>query len=112
MPITITYRPAPRITITPDDGAALTVTAPAQPGRVTISARGPQGAPGPASAFFEHVQAVASDAWTINHNLGFRPAVTVFSPGGVEVEADVIHVSVNQTVIAFAAPQAGSARFN
>jgi hypothetical protein len=73
---------------------------------------GPQGAPGQSAASHEHVQAVASDVWTVNHNLGLRPAVTVLSPGGIEVEASVAHISVNQTVISFVTPQAGSARFN
>ncbi len=49
--------------------------------------------------------------WTINHNLGFRPAVEVFSVGGAEIDAAVLHTSVNQTVISFSTATAGSARF-
>jgi Major tropism determinant N-terminal domain len=47
--------------------------------------------------------------WTVNHNLGFRPAVTVLSPGGAEVWAEVIHASVNQALVYFDAPYAGVA---
>lgn len=59
---------------------------------------------------FEFIQSTASNTWTINHNLGFKPTVTVFSVGGLEVEADVQHTSVNQTIIYFNNPFAGSAR--
>ena len=57
-----------------------------------------------------HDQSSALDIWTINHNLGFKPTVTVFSVGGMEVEADVQHTSINQTIIYFNNPFAGSAR--
>lgn len=60
---------------------------------------------------FVHTQASAASSWTVNHNLGFRPAVEVFSVGGAEIEAEVLHTSVNQTVISFTTPTAGSARF-
>ncbi len=70
------------------------------------------GPPGPpsAAASYTHTQASASDTWTVNHNLGVKPHVAVLSPGGVEVEASVVHVSTNQCVIQFAAPYVGSAR--
>lgn len=73
------------------------------------------GPPGPAGAGapLVHVQAAPLASWTINHNRGWRPAsVTVLSPGGVEVDAEIVHVSVNQTVINFALPYAGSALIN
>lgn len=60
---------------------------------------------------FEHTQSVASDLWIINHNLGFFPTVvTVLSPGGREVSAEVCHVSINQLTVAFAVPYTGTAR--
>ena len=55
-----------------------------------------------------HTQSSASDTWTVNHNLGYRPVVSVRSPGGVEVEATVTHTSVNQCVVTFAAPYTGT----
>lgn len=76
------------------------------PVAVVIGPRGPSAA----GSRYEHVQASPSDAWTINHNLGVRPvAVTVRSTGGVEVEAQVTHLSDNQCVINFAVPFAGTA---
>jgi len=61
---------------------------------------------------YTYVQSVASSSWIVNHNLGFKPAVEVLSAGGMEVEAEVMHTSNNQTIINFVSPQTGSARLN
>ncbi|MGQ0622670.1 MAG: hypothetical protein ACT4QA_22650 [Panacagrimonas sp.] len=74
---------------------------------------GGQGPPGPAGVAetYLHTQSIASTAWTINHNRGAIPgSVTVYSVGGMEVNADVIHTSNNQTSILFSSPYAGFAR--
>lgn len=81
---------------------------------VIVSRTGTRGAPGVDSGSavlpFEHVQASASASWNVNHNLGRRPIVSVYSIGGVEITADVVHISVNQLQVNFAAPFAGFAR--
>ena len=59
---------------------------------------------------FTHSQVSAATLWTINHNLGFRPAVAILDSGGNEIEADVVHTGPNQLVIYFAIPVAGVAR--
>lgn len=69
-----------------------------------IGGRGPAG-----GEPYDHVQSSSSAEWIVNHNLGFRPSVTVLSPGGVEVGANPIHQSANQLRIYFAAPQSGTA---
>jgi len=72
---------------------------------------GPAGQSGAAGGRYEHTQASPLAVWTVNHNLGFKPvAVAVISPGGLEVNAQVQHISVNQLTITFAAPYSGSAR--
>ena len=73
--------------------------------------QGPKGDPGPPGAGYhvQHDQPVAAATWTINHNLGLRPSVGVFTAGGQEVWAEVLHVSVNQVLISFDAPFAGFA---
>lgn len=71
---------------------------------------GPAGPPGPAGATYLHAQPFASADWIVNHNLGVRPSATVLSPGGVEVEAGVVHVSTNQLRVIFHTPQSGSCR--
>lgn len=58
----------------------------------------------------EFPQSAAASTWTINHNFGFKPTVAVFSVGGVEVVADVQHITSNQVQINFSTPTAGFAR--
>ena len=61
---------------------------------------------------YTHTQGSASATWTINHNLGFTPNVAVFSSGGVIVDAEIHSTSINQTIIYFNSPFAGTARLN
>jgi hypothetical protein len=95
---------------------------------------GPQGVPGPGvpsggtasqslvkktssdydtewkSLSFNFTQSSPSSTWTINHNLGYKPNVDVYDSGSQQVQAEVSHSSVNQTVILFTVPTAGFAR--
>lgn|SRR5574343_84595 len=64
---------------------------------------------GGAGASYEFTQSSPSISWTVNHNLGAYPAIQVLSPGGVLIEAGVVHVSLNQSIISFASAQAGKA---
>ena len=59
---------------------------------------------------YTHTQSVPLAVWTVNHNLGTRPAVAIVDSGGNEVEADVVHMSANQLLIRFAIPFTGLAR--
>lgn len=65
---------------------------------------------GGTAASYTHIQGPASAVWTINHNLGFMPAVRVLSSGGAEVDALELHTSINQVLIYFSSPFAGTAR--
>jgi hypothetical protein len=67
------------------------------------------GGGGAGAPSYLHPQPAASTTWTVNHNLGYRPAVTALSVGGVEMFAAVVHTSVNQAVITFDQPTAGQA---
>lgn len=59
---------------------------------------------------YDHSQPTPASTWTINHNLGFKPSVDVFDAGSREVNVEVLHTSVNQTLVLFVAPNAGFAR--
>lgn len=59
-----------------------------------------------------HTQTNQQIQWLVNHNLGYKPAVSVFSVGGVQVMCEVIHQSNNQTTIYFDLPYAGTATFS
>lgn len=98
-----------------DDGVAPGGVIIARAGSVeVVRAGGREGDPGPpgqdgVAVRYVHAQASAAAEWIVNHNLGARPAVTVLSVGGVEVEAQIVHASDNQVRVLFAAPFAGSA---
>lgn len=76
---------------------------------ITIDPVGMQGPPGLPAARYTHGQGSAAALWTVNHNLGFYPQVTVLSPGGLELTAAIQHVSINQALVAFNIPTAGTA---
>jgi len=63
--------------------------------------QGPAGADGTSDKTFTHIQSVVSASWTVTHNLGKMPSVTVLDSAGSEMLADVQHLSVNQCVITF-----------
>jgi hypothetical protein len=67
---------------------------------------------GAANAAYIHTQGSASATWTVAHNLHHTPHVSVTTTGGEQVWADVNHTSADVTVITFAAPLAGYARFS
>ena len=71
---------------------------------------GDQGPPGNEAQSVNFIQSTPTSTWTINHNLGYKPIVNIFSVGGLEVDATIIHTSDNQCVITFNVDTAGSAR--
>lgn len=63
-----------------------------------------------AIAPFVYTQSTPATTWTINHNLGFRPSVELLDSGSQEIDADVSHPSINQTIVTLKAATAGLAR--
>ena len=78
---------------------------------------GPQGPAGPPVDYtaipslvsYRHNQNAVSDFWTITHNLGFLPNVTVFNSANGMVEGNVVHTSINALTIDFSASFSGYA---
>lgn len=92
---------------------ALKLNVPTDPVKITLlGVPGPKGVDGVGgSAGYNHTQASSSASWLINHNLGYRPSVAVFTTGGVEVfGGEVLHTSINQLTITFDVAFAGTAR--
>lgn len=59
---------------------------------------------------YHHDQAFASDAWSITHNLGYNPSVTVIDTAGTQVEGVVSYEpDFNSLIIHFAAAFSGDA---
>ena len=61
---------------------------------------------------YTHNQAVPSSVWTIAHNMGKNPSVSIVDSAGDEVVGQVIHTSLNQVVISFTAAFSGKAYLN
>lgn len=55
-----------------------------------------------------HYQNSPQSVWTVNHNLGRLPAVTVIDSTNEVVFADIAHVSLSQFTVTFQAPLAGT----
>lgn len=77
---------------------------------VIVTAPGPQG-PGfsPSSVSYVHTQPVASNVWTINHNLGFNPTAVVLDSAGTQCEGTFSYPSNNQMIITFTGAFTGTA---
>lgn len=73
--------------------------------------QGPQGPPGSsgAGATYTHTQIAASDTWTIVHNLGFNPAVTVVDSAGSVIIGALQYTDVTTAVIRFTGATSGKA---
>ena len=78
--------------------------------------QGPKGDPGPmgppGDTHYTHIQAVASDTWVIDHNLGKYPSVSVVDSANDEVEGSVNHVNPMRVILVFSAPFSGKAFLN
>lgn len=77
---------------------------------------GPPGPPGPTGPpginqpiSFIYTQPTPANVWTINHNLGFNPNITVQDSAGSTVEGDINYVSINQVIITFSGAFSGVA---
>jgi hypothetical protein len=115
-------RQAPRSSIVRIVPGSATVTQPARsviiqtglPG--PAGPEGPPGEPGPpgggsggGGAGFTWTQNVASALWTITHNLGYRPAVSVWDTSNDQVVGEVDHLGPNSLTIAFSVAISGTA---
>jgi hypothetical protein len=105
---------------------------------VKISASGPQGTQGPtgptgatgptgptgpagpgtttaeivAATSYTHIQIAASTTWTINHDLGFYPNVTVFDSADTMVEGSILHSDNTSLTLTFSAAISGKAHLS
>lgn len=70
--------------------------------------QGPQGDPsGPVS--YTHTQYSASATWSITHNLGYKPNVTVSDSAGTIIEGEIAYPSSSTIVLNFSSAFAGTA---
>jgi hypothetical protein len=71
-----------------------------------------QGLGTPTASFYRHLQAIPAQVWTINHGLGFRPAVAAFDSEGREIDGAVEHANENTVTISFVRAIAGEAQLS
>ena len=58
---------------------------------------------------YTHNQDVASNSWTINHNLDYYPSVSIVDSAGTSVFGDVQYIDLNTVIVNFTDPFAGKA---
>ncbi len=61
---------------------------------------------------YTHTQGVPSTFWTVSHNLGKHPSVTVVDTAGTEYEGEVTHIDNNNLTLTFSAQFGGYAYCN
>lgn len=59
-----------------------------------------------------YTQTIASDTWTIDHNMGKFPSITVIDSGGNKVIGEEEHVDNNQVILKFNGAFTGKATLN
>lgn len=85
---------------------------------LTVGEQGPQGIrgepgpPGDGDLNYVHTQSSASSLWSVAHNLGKFPSVTVIDSGNNVVFGDVVYVDLNNITISFSAGFGGKAYIN
>lgn len=62
--------------------------------------------------FYEHVQSASSATWSVNHNLGKKPSVTVVDSAGTKVIGEVEYVDDDNVTLKFKSTFSGKAYFN
>jgi len=82
---------------------------------VLVSSAGERGLPGapgtagPTGGVYEHTQGVANSTWSINHNLGYHPNVSVVDSAGRLVFADIEYINQNTLNVIAAGAFSGKA---
>lgn len=61
---------------------------------------------------YTHTQSVASSSWTVQHNLGARPSVTVVNSSDEIIYPEVNYTNDNQVTLAFNTSLTGKAYIN
>ena len=80
--------------------------------QVVVSSIGMQGPPGIQGAIggaYVFEKQSNSVVWNINHNLGYKPNVSIIDYGNNNIEADIVYVDGNNVTINFMQPSSGYA---
>ena len=80
------------------------------PGEMALVIAGPPGPPG--GSGYTHHQVTASAVWTVAHNLGRHPSITVVDHLGGQLFPDVRYLDADLAQITHSVPLIGSAYCN
>ena len=61
---------------------------------------------------YKYLKTNASATWTIKHNLGKHPSVTIVDSGGTKVQGDGTYNSNNKLTVTFSSGFSGTAYLN
>lgn len=79
---------------------------------IEIGQTGPTGPPGLDGGSYTHEQSTPTATWSITHNLGYKPAVSIEDVDGNSHDALVTWPTANTVVVLFAAVTAGRAHLS
>jgi predicted AAA+ superfamily ATPase len=79
---------------------------------VSVVTVGLQGPAGPGASTYVHTQTVPSATWTITHDLGRYPSVSVVDSAENVIYANVTYTSPSALVVTFSAAFGGKAYLN
>lgn len=63
----------------------------------------------PQALAYEHTQGAVSSSWVINHNLGFKPNVTIVDSAGTIYEGEITYTNSNSLTVSFSQSFSGKA---
>jgi len=101
----------PSVVVVPPTPSSTTTSAVNVSG-TTIGPQGPVGPAGPqgvSGGNYKFTQNSPASTWTITHNLGYFPNVSVVDSGGSQVEGSVVWTSNNALTVSFSAAFSGVA---
>ena len=61
---------------------------------------------------YKYLKTNAGSTWTIKHNLGKHPSVTIVDSGGTKVQGDITYDSANKLTVTFSSAFSGTAYLN
>ena len=79
---------------------------------LTPENNGGGGGGGDNDKYYEHIQAVASNTWTINHNLNKKPSIMVVDSADNVVTGEEKYIDNNSVIIKFNGQFKGKAYLN
>jgi len=107
---------APTITTTPTQVTATLTTQPVRDVVQNVGPPGREGKPGPpgegVDLHYRHIQSTPASSWTIAHNLGKRPSVSVVDSAGTNIVGGFEYVDDNNCTLTFSSSFSGEAYLN